>query len=55
VLAGGSLVGTDLPANGVYMGVPAVSKAQAYEQIMAMKRLPRVMAQLREMRAKLGL
>lgn len=55
VVAGGSLVGTDIPAKSVMMGVPAVPKAVAIEQFMAVRRLPRALEQLRELRRKVGL
>ncbi|MEO0821576.1 MAG: UDP-3-O-(3-hydroxymyristoyl)glucosamine N-acyltransferase [Pseudomonadota bacterium] len=55
VLAGGTLVGSDIRPGSVMMGAPAMSKEQAYAQIMALRRLPRVVEQLREVRRKLGL
>ncbi|MEM7528096.1 MAG: UDP-3-O-(3-hydroxymyristoyl)glucosamine N-acyltransferase [Pseudomonadota bacterium] len=55
VLAGGTLVGSDVRAGSVMMGVPAMPREQAYGQIMALKRLPKAIEQLREIRAKLGL
>ncbi|MEO1315412.1 MAG: UDP-3-O-(3-hydroxymyristoyl)glucosamine N-acyltransferase [Pseudomonadota bacterium] len=55
VLAGGTLVGSDIRPGSVMMGVPAMSREQAYGQIMALKRLPKALEQLREIRAKLGL
>jgi len=55
VLAGGSLVGGDVPPRSIFMGVPAQPRESFFRQVRAMKRLPRVLADLREMRAKLGL
>lgn len=55
VLAGGTLVGSDIKPGSVMMGVPAMSREQAYAQIMALKRLPKALEQLRAIRAKLGL
>lgn len=55
VLAGGSLVGANIPPNSVMLGVPAVPREQAYRQILALKRLPRMVEQLREVRERLGL
>ncbi|MEM7499707.1 MAG: UDP-3-O-(3-hydroxymyristoyl)glucosamine N-acyltransferase [Pseudomonadota bacterium] len=55
VLAGGTLVGSDIKSGSVMMGVPAMSREQAYTQIMALKRLPKALEQIREIRSKLGL
>ncbi|MEM6678532.1 MAG: UDP-3-O-(3-hydroxymyristoyl)glucosamine N-acyltransferase, partial [Pseudomonadota bacterium] len=55
VLAGGTLVGTDIKPGSVMMGVPAMNRDQAYRQIMALRRLPKALEQIREIRAKLGL
>ncbi len=55
VLAGGSLVGANIPPKSVMLGVPAVPREEAYRQILAMKRLPRMLEELRAMRARLGL
>jgi UDP-3-O-[3-hydroxymyristoyl] glucosamine N-acyltransferase len=55
VVAGGSLVGSDIAAKSVMLGVPAVPRAQAIEQMMAIRRLPRAIEQVREIRKKLGL
>ncbi|MCL5778852.1 UDP-3-O-(3-hydroxymyristoyl)glucosamine N-acyltransferase [Limibaculum sp. FT325] len=55
VVAGGSLVGSDIPPRSVMLGVPALPRAKALEQIMALRRLPRALEQLRELRQKVGL
>ncbi|MEM6487660.1 MAG: UDP-3-O-(3-hydroxymyristoyl)glucosamine N-acyltransferase [Pseudomonadota bacterium] len=55
VLAGGTLVGQDIRAGSVMMGVPATDRQSLVEQMMALKRLPRLLVQMREVRAKLGI
>ncbi|MBK0397869.1 UDP-3-O-(3-hydroxymyristoyl)glucosamine N-acyltransferase [Limibaculum sp. M0105] len=55
VVAGGSLVGSDIPPQSVMLGVPAMPRGKAIEQIMAIRRLPRALEQLRELRQKMGL
>jgi UDP-3-O-[3-hydroxymyristoyl] glucosamine N-acyltransferase len=55
VLAGGSLVGTNIPANSVMMGAPAVPREMARRQFLALRRLPQMVEQLREVRTRLGL
>ncbi|MDT8342921.1 MAG: UDP-3-O-(3-hydroxymyristoyl)glucosamine N-acyltransferase [Thermohalobaculum sp.] len=55
VVAGGSLVGTDAAAQSVMLGVPALPRSKALEQMMAVRRLPRALEQLRELREKFGL
>jgi UDP-3-O-[3-hydroxymyristoyl] glucosamine N-acyltransferase len=55
VLAGGSLVGTNIPPGSVMMGAPAQPRDRAYAELKALRRLPRLIEELREMRAKLGL
>ncbi len=55
VVAGGSLVGTAIPPATVAIGVPAMPRDQFYEQVKALRRLPRALEQLRALGAKLGL
>ncbi len=55
VVAGGSLVGANIPPKSVMLGVPAVPREEAYRQIMALKRLPRVMDEVRALKARFGL
>ncbi len=54
VLAGGSLVGANIPAGSVMLGVPAVPRDEAYRQILALKRLPRMQEQLRTVLQRLA-
>jgi len=37
------------------MGVPAKTRERAYEELKALRRLPRLAEEIREIRAKLGL
>jgi len=55
VFAAGSLVATNVPAGSVMMGVPAQPRAQTAAQVMALKRLPRMLDDLAKIRKKLGL
>ena len=55
VLAGGSLVGQDVPPGSVQIGVPAMPRDEFRSQLKALRRLPRMQAQLRGIREKLGL
>ncbi|HUF55471.1 MAG TPA: UDP-3-O-(3-hydroxymyristoyl)glucosamine N-acyltransferase [Thermohalobaculum sp.] len=55
VLAGGTLVGANVPARTVMMGAPAQPRERFLEQVAALRRLPRVLRELRDLRAKLGL
>jgi len=55
VLAGGSLVGANIPPNSVMMGAPAAPRDQVYQQVLALKRLPRLVSEVRAIRKKLGL
>ncbi|GMG84047.1 UDP-3-O-(3-hydroxymyristoyl)glucosamine N-acyltransferase [Paralimibaculum aggregatum] len=55
VLAGGSLVGSNIPARSISVGVPAVPRDQFFRREMAQRRLPKLVEQVREIRAKLGL
>jgi len=55
VIAAGSLVGSDAPPRSVLMGAPAMPRGRYAEQSLALRRLPRIAAQIREMRKALGL
>ena len=55
VVAGGALIGTDIPSKSIMMGAPALPRQQALEQFLALRRLPRALAQLRQIKAKVGL
>ena len=55
VCAGGTLVASRIRPGSVMMGIPATSREQATREIMAMRRLPRLVEQVAEIRKKLGL
>lgn len=55
VCAAGTLVATNVPPKAVMMGAPATQRQKMIEQIMAVKRLPRLARQVAEIREKLGL
>jgi UDP-3-O-[3-hydroxymyristoyl] glucosamine N-acyltransferase len=55
VIAAGSLVGTNVAPRSVMMGAPAVPRDAFNRQNIALRRLPRLAEQLRELRSKLGL
>lgn len=55
VCAAGALVASNIPPNAVMMGAPATPREKMIEQIMAVKRLPRLARQVAEIRQKLGL
>lgn len=55
VCAGGTLIASNVPARSIMMGVPGTQRDQAIRQVMALRRLPRLMDQIAEMRKKLGL
>ena len=55
VLAGGTLVGSDVPPGSVMIGVPAMPRAEFLAQVRALRRLPRMQAQLAALRDKLGI
>ncbi|MEM9148032.1 MAG: UDP-3-O-(3-hydroxymyristoyl)glucosamine N-acyltransferase [Pseudomonadota bacterium] len=55
VLGAGSMVGSNVPARSVLLGAPAVPREVAHRQFMAMRRLPRMIEQVREIRARLGM
>jgi UDP-3-O-[3-hydroxymyristoyl] glucosamine N-acyltransferase len=41
VVGGASAVGTNIPAGGIYLGVPAVPRGEALENVMLMRRIKR--------------
>lgn len=55
VLAGGSLVGSNVPAGSVMIGVPAMPRQEFYRQLMALRRMPRVVEQVKALRARIGM
>lgn len=55
VVAAGSLVGTNIPPQTVVMGAPAIPHDAFARQNMALRRLPRLAAQVDALRRKLGL
>ena len=55
MVAAGSLVSGNLPGGQVYMGIPAIRRAEAMRQFGHVRRLPRLAEQLAEVRRKLGL
>jgi UDP-3-O-[3-hydroxymyristoyl] glucosamine N-acyltransferase len=55
VVAAGSLVGTNIPPRSVVMGAPAIPRDAFSRQNMALRRLPRLVEQISELRRKLGL
>lgn len=55
VCAGGTLVAGNVPERSVMMGIPATTRDQAAKQVIALRRLPRVLDQIAEIRKKLGM
>ncbi len=55
VIAGGSLVGTNVAPQSVMIGIPALPRDTFNSQILALRRLPRLIQQIRDLRQKLGL
>ena len=55
VFAAGSLVAGNVPSNRVMLGVPAQPRDQATRQIIALRRLPRMLEKLAEVQKRLGL
>ncbi len=55
VVAGGSLLGSNVAPGTVAIGVPAMPREQFYRQFAALRRLPKALDQVKELRAKLGL
>ena len=55
ICAAGTLVAGNIPPRSVMMGAPAIPRDKMMRQIMALRRLPRLMDQLGDMRKKLGL
>jgi len=55
VCAAGSMVAGNLPSNNVYLGVPAQPRDTATRQIIALRRLPKLISEVAEVKKKLGL
>ena len=55
VCAAGTMVAGNIPSNRVMMGVPAQPRDQITRQLMALRRLPRMIMQFNELQKKLGL
>ena len=55
MIAAGSLLAGNVPAGSVYMGIPAIPRAEALRQMAAARRLPRLAEQLADIRRRLGL
>lgn len=55
ICAAGTLVGSDVAAKSIMMGIPAVPREDALRQLMAVRRMPRLVDQMVEVRKKLGL
>jgi UDP-3-O-[3-hydroxymyristoyl] glucosamine N-acyltransferase len=55
VIAGGCLVGASVPPQSVMIGAPALPREAFNSQLLALRRLPRLIEQIRELRQKLGL
>jgi UDP-3-O-[3-hydroxymyristoyl] glucosamine N-acyltransferase len=55
IIAAGSLVATNVPPRSVMMGVPALPHGDFSRQHIALRRLPRLAEQIRELQRKLGL
>lgn len=55
IVGGGSLIGANVPAGKVMMGIPVLPRDKFMEQQMALRRLPRLVSQVADMRKKLGL
>ena len=55
VSAGSSMVASNVPERSVMMGIPAAPRSEAVRQIMAVKRLPRLLDRVQAIQKKLGL
>lgn len=55
VCAAATMVPSNIPDGAVMMGMPATTREKATQQFMAIKRLPRMLDQMSELRKKLGL
>ena len=55
VCAASTMVASNVRDRSVMMGIPAAPRQQMAQQIMSLKRLPRLMRQMNEVRQKLGL
>ena len=54
VVAGGSLIGTQIKPGSVMMGVPAMPRERFVEQLKVLRRAPKLFSQIEEIRKKLG-
>ncbi|MFK7945306.1 MAG: UDP-3-O-(3-hydroxymyristoyl)glucosamine N-acyltransferase [Paracoccaceae bacterium] len=55
ICAAATMVAGNIPPQSIMMGVPAIPRDKMMRQVMALRRLPRVMDQVNEIRTKLGL
>ncbi|MBY8974177.1 UDP-3-O-(3-hydroxymyristoyl)glucosamine N-acyltransferase [Rhodobacteraceae bacterium NNCM2] len=55
IVGGGSLIGANIPSGKVMMGIPVLPRDKFFEQQVALRRLPRLVSQVADMRKKLGL
>ncbi|MEM8843293.1 MAG: UDP-3-O-(3-hydroxymyristoyl)glucosamine N-acyltransferase [Pseudomonadota bacterium] len=55
IVGGGSLIGFNVPSGKVMMGIPVLPRDKFMEQQLALRRLPRMVEQVAEIRKKLGL
>lgn len=55
VCAAATMVPSNIPDGAVMMGMPATTREKATQQFMAIKRLPRTLEQISEIKKKLGL
>ena len=55
ICAAATMVASNIPDRSIMMGMPATDRERAIKQIMAVKRLPRMIEQVSEIRKKLGL
>ncbi|HEU0221278.1 MAG TPA: UDP-3-O-(3-hydroxymyristoyl)glucosamine N-acyltransferase, partial [Paracoccaceae bacterium] len=54
VVAGGSLVGANIPARSVMMGIPALPRDKAAELLMLTRRLPQLFSRLEELHKRVS-
>lgn len=55
VCAAGTMVASNVPSNRVMMGIPAQPRDQVTRQVIALRRLPRMLDRVAEIQKKLGL
>ncbi|MEM7237894.1 MAG: UDP-3-O-(3-hydroxymyristoyl)glucosamine N-acyltransferase [Pseudomonadota bacterium] len=55
IVGGGSLIGANVPAGKVMMGIPVLPRDKFMEQQISIRRLPRLVNQVAEIRKTLGL